>query len=246
MPARTKLRARRPGYPLALQLRTAISRKRRLVAAALLSIAATILVLQLAPQERATTPVVVAARPLGAGNVLTKDDVKIVDYPIELVPAAHTPPATQGNEPVPAPENIDKWVGQTLSTAVIEGQVLTPSSVVGPDLLAGQPDGTTAVTIRVADPGALTHLRPGQHVNLVNRTETKTDEPSHTVIAHDVTVLWVADPSTSETGLLSSTSEDSAEDLLVVGADSDTAQKIASKDSQELVPVLVAQNQHNR
>lgn len=190
---------------------------------------------------------VVASRPVGAGTALTADDLKVVQYPAGLLPASTSS------------TDLKDWVGLTLSTAMVEGQPLTTSSVVGPDLLAGQPTGTTAVTVRVADPGALTHLRPGQRVDLIHRDQNLTMErpdpqtspsasddesgsPRHNVVAHDVTVLWVADPTEPATGLLSSSSGESNQDLLVVGADADTAQSIAAHDGQELVPVLVAQD----
>lgn len=73
-------------------------------------------------------------------------------------------------------------------------------------------------------------------------SDDESGSPRHNVVAHDVTVLWVADPTEPATGLLSSSSGESNQDLLVVGADADTAQSIAAHDGQELVPVLVAQD----
>lgn len=261
-----RTRKSRPTYPLALQLRTAISRKRRLVAAALLSLAAALIILVLSPGDRDTVPVVVAAKSLGAGTVLASGDLTVAQYPVDLVPAGNTEntsstsqaSAVDGSAEVISPpassDRVEDWVGRTLSTAVVEGQPLTVASVVGPDLLAGQPAGTTAVTVRVADPGALTHLRPGQRVDLVHRSTTNSvDQPepspssspeadaNRSVVARDVTVLWVADPVEPSTGFLSSAGG-SEQDLLVVGADSPTAQAIAASDTKELVPVLVALN----
>ncbi|MDO5617314.1 MAG: SAF domain-containing protein [Kocuria sp.] len=231
-----------------------------MVAAALISIAAAIVVLQISPGERETVPVVVAAKSLGAGTVLSAGDLTVAQYPVALAPAGHADPppdptttttadtvdlAASATTPEyrrdPSPGRIEDWAGRTLSTAVVEGQPLTVSSVVGPDLLAGQPAGTTAVTIRVADPGALTHVRPGQGVDLVQRSGSATDsQPRDRVVARDVTVLWVADPVEPSGGLLSSSTGGSDQDLLVVGTDAHTAQNIAASDSQALVPVLVA------
>lgn len=247
-------------------MRTAISRKRRLVAAALLSIAAALMILVLSPGERETVPVVVASKALGAGTVLASGDLAVAQYPVDLAPAgaaastsaasgvASADGSTESISPATSTERVEDWVGRTLSTAVVEGQPLTVASVVGPDLLAGQPPGTTAVTVRVADPGALTHLRPGQRVDLVHRSTLNTvDEPDpgasispspqggRNVVARDVTVLWVADPVEPSTGLLSSGGEQD-QDLLVVGTDASTAQAVAASDAKELVPVLVALN----
>lgn len=268
---RGRRRPRRQRYPLAIQLRTAISRRRRLVAAALLSVAVAIAVMQISPDDRDTVPVVVAARPLGAGTVLSSADLKVVEYPAPLAPASQsgaaadttgTPTAVTNSSAddgdtvelagaLPHTGSLNDWVGRTLSTAVVEGQPLTGPSVVGPDLLAGQPAGTTAVTVRVSDPGALTHLRPGQRVDLVNRAADGSiagqdpDNDDHgsaaaQVVARDVTVLWVADPTEPESGLLSAAGTADAEDLMVVGADTETAQAIAARESQQLVPVLVS------
>lgn len=229
--------------------------------------------MQLSPDERETVPVVVAANSLGAGAVLTEADLEVVDYPVTLAPEGDSSePDSDGDVELTAagaaPGTIEHWVGRTLSTAVVEGQPLTGPSVVGPDLLDGQPAGTTAVTIRVPDSGSLTHLRPGQTVDLVrqgtqdspfDRADPPADgenasasaspggsgaadgsEQTQEVVAGDVTVLWVADPTEPADGLLSSSTTDSQQDLLVVGADAKTAQRIAASDGEELVPVLVS------
>lgn len=189
---------RRPRYPLGVAFRTALSRRRRLIAAVLLSTAAAIAVLQLSPGRQATVPVVVAAHPLGAGTVLSHDDLRVADYPEVLAPGAvdrtrpgapiagaapgdlqavSAPDAPAAAREDPADPAAD-WVGRTLSSAVVQGQPLTAASVLGPDLLAGQPRGSTAVTIRVADPGTLTHLRPGQRVDLIRRDDGSAPEIS--------------------------------------------------------------------
>lgn len=266
-----------------------------------------VVVVQLSPEDRDTVAVVVAAKPLGAGTVLSAEDLRIEHYPNNLVPGGATAdvdveltgsgesaPSTGSSASAEDAETVDTWVGRTLSTAVVEGQPLTGPSVVGPDLLAEQPEGTTAVTIRVADPGALTHLRPGQRVDLVQRAtgggvlttepsedpgaagdeqgssqraeadgasespapaspsdgqedsaadqtaSDETDAGTSLVVARQVTVLWVADPAEPSTGLLSSTSGQGEQDLLVVGADAVVAQRIAASDAQQLVPVLVS------
>lgn len=294
--------ARRARYPLGITVRTALSRRRRLIAAVLLSVAAAIAVLQLSPASERTVPTVVAARSLGAGTVLSAADLRVVDYPLALVPGGSSaapadaavtaagaaqdgtaetgqPGASsdgspaEGSDRAAADEDqqIDAWVGRTLAAAVVEGQPLTGPSVLGPDLLSGQPAGTTAVTIRVADPAALTHVRPGQHVDLIRsdsdplaaqpsaseadeRAEGTDDDdasrpsqaPERTGasasslrVAAQLPVLWVADPAEPADGLLASAPE-VQDDLLVVGADPTTAERLAAAPEGELVPVLVA------
>ena len=294
--ARTRPRAipRRARYPLGVTVRTALSRRRRLIAAVLLSVAAAIAVLQLSPASERTAPTIVAARALGAGTVLSADDLRVADYPVALVPggssaelsetglagadqpgALASPVETTIQEPAEAHQQIEAWVGRTLAVAVVEGQPLTGASVLGPDLLSGQPPGTTAVTIRVADPAALTHVRPGQHVDLIrsdsdplaiqpsasgdeDRDADGTDddpagaagraaeEPEQTDagestlrVAAQLPVLWVADPAAPAEGLLASTPQ-VQDDLLVVGADPATAERLAAAGEGQLVPVLVA------
>ncbi|MBM7822444.1 SAF domain-containing protein [Kocuria palustris] len=293
---------RRPRYPLGITLRTALSRRRRLIAAVLLSIAAAIAVLQISPASQRTVPTVVAARSLGAGTALSPDDLRVADYPVDLVPGESAAgaedtaaPDDQGSsvgtrqpstDPLSTPteglaadaagespgadQQIETWVGRTLASAVVEGQPLTGPSVLGPDLLSGQPPGTTAVTLRVADSATLTHVRPGQHVDLI-RSDADLPAPSPSAAADDRTdgdaadasedgaegseqtgasetsarvaaqlpVLWVADPAEPADGLLASTPE-SQDDLLVVGADAATAERLAAAPEGELVPVLVA------
>lgn len=293
---------RRPRYPLGITLRTALSRRRRLIAAVLLSIAAAIAVLQISPASQRTVPTVVAARSLGAGTALSPDDLRVADYPVDLVPGESAAgaedtaaPDDQGSsvgtrqpstDPLSTPteglaadaagespgadQQIETWVGRTLASAVVEGQPLTGPSVLGPDLLSGQPPGTTAVTLRVADSATVTHVRPGQHVDLI-RSDADLPAPSPSAAADDRTdgdaadasedgaegseqtgasetsarvaaqlpVLWVADPAEPADGLLASTPE-SQDDLLVVGADAATAERLAAAPEGELVPVLVA------
>lgn len=303
--ARTRPRAipRRARYPLGVTVRTALSRRRRLIAAVLLSVAAAIAVLQLSPASERTAPTIVAARALGAGTVLSADDLRVAHYPVALVPggssaelsetglaaaddtldsagadqpgALASPVETTVQEPAEAHQQIEAWAGRTLAVAVVEGQPLTGASVLGPDLLSGQPPGTTAVTIRVADPAALTHVRPGQHVDLIrsdsdplaiqpsasgdeDRDADGTDddpagaagraaeEPEQTDagestlrVAAQLPVLWVADPAAPAEGLLASTPQ-VQDDLLVVGADPATAERLAAAGEGQLVPVLVA------
>ena len=268
----------------------------------LLSIAAAIAVLQISPASQRTVPTVVAARSLGAGTALSPDDLRVADYPVDLVPGESAAgaedtaaPDDQGSsvgtrqpstDPLSTPseglaadaagdspgagQQIETWVGRTLASAVVEGQPLTGPSVLGPDLLSGQPPGTTAVTLRVADSATLTHVRPGQHVDLI-RSDADLPAPSPSAAADDRTdgdaadaseggaegseetgasetsarvaaqlpVLWVADPAEPADGLLASTPE-SQDDLLVVGADAATAERLAAAPEGELVPVLVA------
>lgn len=121
-----RLRATRRRYPLSLHLRTALSRRRRLAAAALLSLALTLVVLRLSPPETRTVPVVTAAEALVAGTVVSAEQLAVAAYPDALVPeGAVTEPG--------------RLVGRTLAGAAAPGLPLTEAAVVGPGLLTGRP-----------------------------------------------------------------------------------------------------------
>ncbi|MGK7222801.1 Flp pilus assembly protein CpaB [Kocuria flava] len=207
-------RSPRRRYPLSLHLRTALSRRRRLVAAALLSTALALAVLRLAPPDGPTVPVVVAVRTLPAGSPVTAEDLAVAAYPRALAP--------EGAAADPA-----ELAGRTLAGAVVPGQPLTATAVVGPGLLAGRPPGETAVTLRIDDPGALRHVRAGDHVDVVHSPDAV--GAHRDVLGRGLPVLWVAaDPPPGDGGLLAGDAGAAADrGLLVVGAAHQDAVRLA-------------------
>jgi pilus assembly protein CpaB len=161
--------ARRSGFGRTLLLR-------RVVAAVLVGLAA---VLALAP-GRAGSPddaVVVAARDLAAGTVLEPGLVALRGIPEQVVPegAARSPSAV---------------LGRTLAAPVRRGELLTDVRLTGSDLartISTNPD-TVSVSLRLADPGVATLLRPGATVDVVTVGERQ-DEP--VVLARGARVLAV-------------------------------------------------------
>jgi len=99
--------------------------------------------------------VLVAARDLTGGLVLTAGDLRTVRLPAAAVPAGAL--AVDGSA-----------VGRTLAGSVRRGEPLTDARVVGPGLamLAGGP-GSVAAPIRLADPAVAALLREGDRVDVV-------------------------------------------------------------------------------
>lgn len=198
-------RAARRRRPLSLHVRSALSRRRRLVAAVLAGLAVALVVVLLAPPQDRTVPVVTAAEPLAAGTVLSAGQLAVAAYPRGLVP--------EGALSDPA-----ELVGRTLAGTAGPGQPLTTTAVVGPGLLTGRPEGVTAVTLRIDDPGVLRHVRAGDHVDVVHLPDGAVPEERR-VLGRALPVLWVAPgASAPDTGLLSAPAGADEGGLLVVGA----------------------------
>ncbi len=100
-----------------------------------------------------TETVLVAAHDLAAGATLAAGDLASVERP-------------RGSGPAPAHADPNKALGGVLATPVRAGEEITPSRLVGPDLLAGQPPGTRAIWLPAASSDALTAIAPGARVDV--------------------------------------------------------------------------------
>lgn len=89
---------------------------------------------------------------MAAGSVVSPDDVEVIEMPVRVRPER----AFTASETV---------VGQVVSSTVDVGEVLTPSRMVGADLLLGQPADRVAMAVPVLDVHA-TGARAGSHVDL--------------------------------------------------------------------------------
>lgn len=198
-------------------MRRFIDRRRRTLAATLLCLGAGTAVYQLTPPSTALVPVVVAARDLAGGTTVSSGDLRIARLPAEAVPQR-------------AESEASKIVGQRLAGPLRGGEVFTDAAVVGPGLLAGTSPGTSAVPVRMADPGSLQLLSPGQLVDLVLSAETgsaASTASAGTTLASRVPVLWTGKSGASgQAGAWLGPSQDS-EGLLVVGASTEQALRIA-------------------
>ena len=218
----------RARYPLSLRFRTAVGRRRRLVAAALCAVAVTLLILRFAPPDARTVAVLTAAGEVPAGTMIAADDITVARFPADLVPAD-------------ALSEVSEAAGQTATVALSAGQPLTGSSVLGPGVLGGQAEGTTAATVRVSDPAVLRHIRPGDRVDVVHHPDGAGADAPHTLAA-SVLVLWSAPAATGQDPpLLSAAGTDTDAGLVVLAAARETASELAALDGSGRVSlVLVA------
>jgi len=115
-------------------------------------------------------PVVVVAQDLMAGHVLTRGDLTVADWPVDLRPVGT----------VADPVTI---VGRALTAGMSRGEAVASARLKSPGLLAGVPDGLVAAYVRLADPAMGTMAGPGDHVDLISSTGK--------LAAADATVLAV-------------------------------------------------------
>jgi pilus assembly protein CpaB len=127
-------------------------RQRRLLAAALLAIATAVALQGIIPTERNGPLIAVTARDLPAGHRLTAADLT----------HQHWPAGTAPTGTVPHPE------GKVLASPVRKGEPVTDARLTGRGLLTGQPTGTVAVAVRLADPAASGLIRPGDRVDVLS------------------------------------------------------------------------------
>jgi Flp pilus assembly protein CpaB len=108
-----------------------------------------------APGGPRLVAVPVAAHDLAAGAVLGSGDVRSARWPAGSAPAGL----------------LADPLGHTLAGPVRAGEPLTDARMLGPSLLAGQPDGTVAVTVRLSDAGTgLVHA--GDRVDVLAATSS--------------------------------------------------------------------------
>ncbi|WP_418060359.1 SAF domain-containing protein [Pimelobacter simplex] len=168
-------------------LRRHLLRHRRLLAALLLAGATASSLHVLAPPDPPTAAVLVAARDLPAGRVLAPGDLTSAPLPPGVLPAGAVPP---GSPPL----------GRALAAPLRRGEPLTDVRLVGPGLATGQPSGTVAVPIRLADAGQAALLAAGDVLDLL-ATDPRGADPSR-VLARAAVVLAVPEASAAEDGAL--------------------------------------------
>jgi Flp pilus assembly protein CpaB len=122
--------------------------------AALFAGLAVLLALGALRSEPPSRMVVVAARDLASGTVLTDGDVRQVPMPLSIAPAHST-------------HLVEDVAGRTVAGPMRRGEVVTDRRVVQADRMDGYPDGTVLATVRLADADALTNLRVGDRIDVV-------------------------------------------------------------------------------
>nr|WP_281366334.1 RcpC/CpaB family pilus assembly protein [Nesterenkonia xinjiangensis] len=94
--------------------------------------------------------------------------------------------AVPGGEPATAEE----VAGRQAAVPLPSGAVVLTSLLVGPGLLAGQPEGDVAVPVRPADTALVGMLTPGQEVDVILSAESLEEGTSSRTVARAAPVLW--------------------------------------------------------
>lgn len=208
--ARTALRRR---------VRRRVLRHRRPLAALFLAVAVVSGLRVVAPPAPATVPLVVAARDLPHGVVLRADDLETIRVPATVVPDGA---AQRG-----------ALLGRTLAGPVRRGETLTDARIVSAPLLDGYP-GLDAVPVRLADPGAVDLLRPGDRIDLI-ATDPSSGESS--ALATRAPVIAIPLPSTASDGLAAQAPSGA---LIVIGANPTNAHDIAGAGASMYLSAVIS------
>jgi pilus assembly protein CpaB len=188
--------ALRPEHPTAahawIEIRIGVRRYRRLIRAGVVAVVVAIAVSRLAPNPAATATVVVAARDLPAGEVLTAADLRTIGLAPDTVP-------------VGAVTDLAAVVGSQLSGPLRRDEQLTDVRL-NDGLLRRPAPGLVSTPVRLADSQAALLLVPGQRIDVL-AASTATDAgaapiTAATVVASDVMVVAIpiasAPPGASE------------------------------------------------
>lgn len=114
---------------------------------------------------------------VSAGEELTAGMLEEVAVDAEAVP---------GEQPVP----VEELLGRQAAVPLPRGALVLPSLLVGPGLLAGQPEGHVAVPVRPADTALVGMLSPGQRVDVILSAESLEEGTSSRTVARAAPVLW--------------------------------------------------------
>jgi pilus assembly protein CpaB len=132
---------------------------------------------------QSTSPAVVAARDLDVGTTLTPEDVRVIDWPGEVVPIGYA-------------ASIDEVVGRGVVVPIRMNEPMLPEKLAGSDVGRGMtmliPSGFRAVSVPVNDVVSVAGwVRPGTRVDvLVTLSGLRNEQESVTqVVLQNVEVL---------------------------------------------------------
>lgn len=143
-------------------------------------LAAVCLALALWPRPEAVSPMVVAARDLGAGTVLQAADLEVT------MVASHTVPD-------PALADPASLIGQTLAVVRFQGELVAGLHL-GPAVTLDPHERGIAVRVQL-DTGLAGLLQPGQHVGLVavvSDRQGQNERGFAKALIENVRVLWIS------------------------------------------------------
>lgn len=162
-------------------------RYRWLVVACCLACAAWVAIGELRPPPEPTTPVLVTARDVPAGAVLTTADVRL-----EAAPSA-----PGGAVP------LDVAVGATLTIGLPEGVAVVETMLLGPGVADSAPNGWVVVPVPLADPALADLIRVGDRIDLyLAAADTGGRLTEAELVATGALVLARASPDQSESSWL--------------------------------------------
>jgi pilus assembly protein CpaB len=126
-----------------------------------------------------TRPVVIAVANLDLGASLRREDLRVIDWPAESVPAG-------------AFEHVEDVIGRGIIQPVVQNEAILPNKLASKEAGAGLPPvirpGYRALSVRVNDVvGVAGYVLPGTHVDVVatvNPTNQQTDVTSKVVLTN--------------------------------------------------------------
>ncbi|MGV1037650.1 MAG: Flp pilus assembly protein CpaB [Candidatus Nanopelagicales bacterium] len=220
-------------------------RQRKLLGSVLIAVCVYFLISALKPETPTTLELVAANTDLPAGHAIQAGDVTTASWPASI---SHPEVFT----------NRDLAVGRITTGPLLAGEPIGPSRVIGPGLLdvglpQEQASQLVAATVRLADPGEVALLKPGDLVDILAARaggiseETSADQAagSARVIAEKVRVIVIPDtasggdsslfggPSRSSNGGLDSGS------MIVLGVDRPTATALAAAATRSRLSAIV-------
>ncbi len=136
-----------------------------------------LILLALWPEPEHTVDIVVAARDLGAGAVLTNADLVL-----RTLPADQAPPE--------AASDLAALVGHTLAVARFQGEPISPRHL-GPGMSLGPDERAVAVRVK-RDRGLAGLLRPGARVGVVATLPDADGDLFAKAVIEDLRVLYVS------------------------------------------------------
>jgi pilus assembly protein CpaB len=181
-PDRRDERLHRPPMRLPRPRGGVLGALRWLVAAVLLALAGLLLAAGTPPaRPLPSSRVLVAARDLSSGATLTRSDLRTALLPRHVLPHGVL-------------RDVAAALGRAPSGPVRAGEPLTDVRLLGPPLLrtTGGP-GAVAAPVRIADPGVVGLLRPGDRVDVVAAGGSGAEAAR--VVARDLPVVAVPVPS---------------------------------------------------
>ena len=195
------------------ELRIALARRRRLLAAGLMAGSMAFAISALSPTAARTVTVLAAAHDLVGGATIAESDLRELSLPAAVVPAG-------------AVDDAARLTGRVLAGPVRAGEAFTDVRLVGPSLLAGYGDRMVASPVRIADAASARLVRPGDVIDVL--AAGPSDEGGDTearLVAAGVRVVLV--PGDDETALAGESFGEGA--LVVLATTSEAATRLASE-----------------